>query len=139
MEMEIDPEIAAAMGFSSFGGPSKKRKFDADEAVTRANQNPSAREEPQHNTESDSHRPMSDATRQRAERYSTFRQHHANTLCMLTTRQGPARDNITLADGSTMSLQALRRGVRNERGDVAYFLPSFLEDPWEKLKSKKTK
>ncbi|KAL1582779.1 hypothetical protein WHR41_08341 [Cladosporium halotolerans] len=121
MEMEIDPEIAAAMGFSSFGGPSKKRKLDADEAVTRANQNPSAMEEPQHNTESDSHGPISDATRQRAEGL------------------GPTRDNITLADESTMSLQALRRGVRNERGDVAYFLPSFLEDPWEKLKSKKTK
>lgn len=30
-------------------------------------------------------------------------------------------------------LQALRKGVRDERGDVAYFLPSFVEDPWEKL------
>lgn len=45
----------------------------------------------------------------------------------------PAHDNITLADGSVMSLQALRRGIRNERGDMAYFLPSFLEDPWEEL------
>ena len=42
-------------------------------------------------------------------------------------------DNITLADGSVMSLQALRRGIRNERGDMAYFLPSFLEDPWKEL------
>ena len=45
----------------------------------------------------------------------------------------PAHDNITLADGSVMSLQALRRGIRNERGDMAYFLPSFLEDPWKEL------
>lgn len=44
---------------------------------------------------------------------------------------------IKLADGTTMNLQALRRGVRNERGDMAYFLPSFLEDPWEKLVAKK--
>ena len=33
--MEIDPEIAAAMGFGSFGG-SQKRKFGADEAFTNA-------------------------------------------------------------------------------------------------------
>jgi len=30
-------------------------------------------------------------------------------------------------------LQALRKGVKNERGDVAYFLPSFIEDPWKVL------
>jgi hypothetical protein len=35
-----------------------------------------------------------------------------------------------------MSSQALRRGIRNERGDMAYFLPSFLEDPWAKLAAK---
>jgi hypothetical protein len=31
-------------------------------------------------------------------------------------------------------LSALRQGVKNERGDTAYFLPSFVEDPWEQLK-----
>jgi hypothetical protein len=25
----------------------------------------------------------------------------------------------------------LRKGVRNAQGDVAYFIPSFVEDPWE--------
>ena len=34
-EMEIDPEIAAMMGFGSFGG-NKKRKFGADDAFTNA-------------------------------------------------------------------------------------------------------
>lgn len=34
-DMEIDPEIAAMMGFGSFGA-SKKRKFGADEAFTDA-------------------------------------------------------------------------------------------------------
>lgn len=52
---------------------------------------------------------------------------------LITGPSAPAHDNITLADGSVMSLQALRRGVRNERGDMAYFLPSFLEDPWRDL------
>lgn len=34
-DMEIDPEIAAMMGFGSFGG-NKKRKFGADNAFTNA-------------------------------------------------------------------------------------------------------
>ena len=36
------------------------------------------------------------------------------------------------------SLQAYRQGVRNEKGDMVYFLPSFLEDPWEKLEKGNT-
>jgi len=40
MDMDIDPEIAAAMGFGSFGGASKKRKFGADDAFTSASQEP---------------------------------------------------------------------------------------------------
>ena len=58
----------------------------------------------------------------------------ANRVSIATaSAPAPAHDNITLADGSVLSLQALRRGVRNERGDMAYFLPSFLEDPWKEL------
>ncbi|KAK8183257.1 hypothetical protein IWZ00DRAFT_547072 [Phyllosticta capitalensis] len=30
-------------------------------------------------------------------------------------------------------LHALRNGIRNENGDIAYFLPSFIEDPWAHL------
>ncbi|KAF1356214.1 hypothetical protein BDV97DRAFT_365001 [Delphinella strobiligena] len=30
-------------------------------------------------------------------------------------------------------LAALRRGIKNARGDMAYFLPSFIEDPWNGL------
>jgi hypothetical protein len=43
-DMEIDPEIAAMMGFGSFGG-NKKRKFGADEAFTDAQ--PAKTQEPQ--------------------------------------------------------------------------------------------
>lgn len=35
-------------------------------------------------------------------------------------------------------LAAYRRGVKNERGDMAYFLPSFLEDPWKDLRKSKS-
>lgn len=45
MEMEIDPEIAAQMGFSSFGGTTK-RKFAADEAFTDVQQDAPAAREP---------------------------------------------------------------------------------------------
>ena len=31
-------------------------------------------------------------------------------------------------------LRALQHGVVNGAGDTAYFLPSFVEDPWERLK-----
>lgn len=36
---------------------------------------------------------------------------------------------------SADELHALRRGVKNTRGDTMYFLPSFIEDPWAELKA----
>jgi len=45
-DMEIDPEIAAMMGFGSFGG-SKKRKFGADDAFTGAQPAGGRTQEPQ--------------------------------------------------------------------------------------------
>jgi hypothetical protein len=38
---------------------------------------------------------------------------------------------------STAELNALRFGVRNAGGDNAYFLPNFIEDPWEVLNGEK--
>lgn len=35
---------------------------------------------------------------------------------------------------SRAELNALRNGVQAENGDTAYFLPSFVEDPWARLK-----
>ncbi|KAF2799435.1 hypothetical protein K505DRAFT_321142 [Melanomma pulvis-pyrius CBS 109.77] len=34
---------------------------------------------------------------------------------------------------SETELYALRRGIKDDAGDTAYFLPSFVEDPWENL------
>ncbi|GAB7323270.1 hypothetical protein MBLNU13_g05749t2 [Cladosporium sp. NU13] len=119
--MEIDPEIAAMMGFGSFG-VSKKRKFGADEAFTDAQPASGKAQEPQQVVSNANAVPVAGA-----------RSRPINTPVADTTR-----DDITLADGSTMSSQALRRGIRNERGDTAYFLPSFLEDPWAKLVAKQS-
>ena len=30
-------------------------------------------------------------------------------------------------------LEAYRKGIKDKNGDLAYFLPSFIEDPWTKL------
>jgi hypothetical protein len=46
-DMEIDPEIAAMMGFESFGG-NKKRKFGADDAFRNAQPAGGRSQEPQH-------------------------------------------------------------------------------------------
>ena len=35
---------------------------------------------------------------------------------------------------SGYNFAALRRGVRNQNGDVAYYLHSFVEDPWKELR-----
>ena len=35
----------------------------------------------------------------------------------------------------TPNQQAYRHGIKNDQGDMAYFLPSFIEDPWKELKS----
>ncbi|GAB7344395.1 hypothetical protein MBLNU457_2251t1 [Dothideomycetes sp. NU457] len=54
----------------------------------------------------------------------------ATTLSMATAsdKSGASRTN-----GPPQ--QAYRYGVKNEHGDMAYFLPSFLEDPWEELRT----
>ncbi|KAG8623255.1 hypothetical protein KVT40_008231 [Elsinoe batatas] len=43
-------------------------------------------------------------------------------------------ENASPVDMAAYSLQDLRHGVKNEHGDVVYFLPSFLEDPWVGLR-----
>ncbi|KAG8528333.1 uncharacterized protein KY384_007251 [Bacidia gigantensis] len=35
-----------------------------------------------------------------------------------------------------LDLPALRRGVKMENGDIAYYDPSFIEDPWARLRAK---
>lgn len=138
MEMEIDPEIAAQMGFGSFGGASKKRKFNPDDAFTGATN--SNIQEPQQFASKANAVPVAES-RPRKNDDTLAAGECAMSACSSPPQKSDmrldnARDNLVLSDGTTVNLQALRRGVRNERGDMAYFLPSFLEDPWEKLKSK---
>lgn len=127
-DMEIDPALAAAMGFSGFGTQpnNKKRKFNTNEGfvdpeignatlkgkgkgATGANNVPVGKPKPR------------DAT---------------SVVEEPDVKAAFAAPNASASTtGEKPSLEALRHGVVDGRGDMAYFLPSFLEDPWKGLKA----
>ena len=49
----------------------------------------------------------------------------------LPTEPTASIPSIPLGTFGCEDTHVLRKGVRNAQGDVAYFLPSFVEDPWE--------
>lgn len=119
-DFEIDPAIAAAMGFSGFGTqPNKKRKFNANEgfvdpeigkagkAATGANNMPVRQSKIANPAEDEPKSIVPEAT---------------------------TSDHAASGQNEKPSLEALRQGVPNQRGDMVYFLPSFIEDPWTNLK-----
>ncbi|OCL14050.1 hypothetical protein AOQ84DRAFT_281925 [Glonium stellatum] len=180
--MEINLEIAAAMGFSSFGNQlsNKKRKFNPDDAFVDTS-----------NTNSSSTGANSMQLGVRRKEILNISALHSSQLggnggidgkanpgvkgkqkqsgpsglvqflargealkqdVLASENGGFGMKNITTSPPSASSLpnkstpsipsippgntgrddmHALRKGVRNVQGDVAYFLPSFVEDPWE--------
>lgn len=130
-DMDIDPAIAQAMGFSGFGMQgSKKRKHGA--------------------AADDDHFSFVDARRSNA---ATGANATAHSLAggnhkqpdkvaaeAMETETGRRQANATTsaldAEGKP-TLDALRRGVRNAEGDMVYFLPSFIEDPWSGLEGRR--
>ena len=197
----VDPEIAAAMGFSSFGSKAKnkRRRPDFDEelsAATRVGKSPkigptsdgSRGEEilesaPSSTVAQDptADQAMTSSTADEVEPRESIYQRIPDTpnKAMPTQRkQHPApgglaaflQRGLALPDGPDLSaeqttenvaesavpplelpksileksleelspqdLGVLARGVPNEIGDVVYFQMNFLEDPWEKLRSR---
>jgi hypothetical protein len=141
-ELEIDPEIAAAMGFGGFGSQTKqKRKFDPHDgfvdpslanasSATGANSLPT-REMKVQRTAPDADVPVppvgddgpsSDATVETGSSRQQQQQHQQAT---------PDYDPRTM---ESPGFDALRDGVRNAAGDMVCFLPSFVEDPWAGLR-----
>lgn len=116
---EVDPAIAAAMGFSGFGSKPKKRKYNdyfVDPSITNAASATGANGVP---------------TREKPKK--------ADEVQSLPHSAEKADENgvgDVPADRTPSSLAQLRHGVRNQNGDIAYFLPSFIEDPWARLKAK---
>lgn len=132
-DFEIDPAIAAAMGFSNFGSASnKKRKFNDNDGFVDPD---IAKGGPQGT--SANNLPI-------GERKPTVRAAESVATSSSSTSQVPFRTeqpkqmesmaHETDSDGKP-TLQALKNGIRNEKGDLAIFLPSFIEDPWKGLKA----
>ncbi|GAB1739703.1 hypothetical protein NU219Hw_g4645t1 [Hortaea werneckii] len=130
-DFDIDPAIAEAMGFSGFGTQpgGKKRKFDGGDAFV----DPTIKKQ----TEAPASSGLAGAAKganntplgQRSalggvENVASASEAHAN--------QGAGAGDIS----GRPDLQALRYGVKNDKGDTAYFLPSFIEDPWKGLEPK---
>nr|POE74407.1 hypothetical protein CFP56_67758 [Quercus suber] len=118
-EFEVDPAIAEAMGFSAFGmQSSKKRKVDQDPAG-------GSQASRVHGNGANS-LPLGTRIAPRPEPA-------AETTETTETTKTNANSNLRPSEAP---LGALRRGVKNERGDMVYFLPSFLEDPWKRLRQR---
>ncbi|CAO2654250.1 Nn.00g109830.m01.CDS01 [Neocucurbitaria sp. VM-36] len=163
---EDDVDIAAAMGFASFGG-TKKRKFDhtnspkakvessgANSTKLGMRTKKTAGEEAIENPfteqveQSQSHPPTSNAnsSTQEVTANSGLAAFLARGQALpenpSITHRPSAEEDLSTTDMvsfggppiSRAELNALRFGVQNERGDTAYFLPSFVEDPWDKLR-----
>lgn len=152
-------DVAALMGFSSFGAkpnpPSKKRKLDQLAASRTGAQSGSGSNsmplgQPRGQTrEADGG--LGDFNKQQGGAFEDHVQ-SVETAGTLEIRKGKkAGDPMegagampTSAMGSLAGLragklqdnydwQSLKRGIRNERGDVAYYDASFVEDPWRHL------
>lgn len=150
-DFEVDPALAAAMGFAGFGTqPSNlphKRKFASHDAFvdphitaaasfgTGANILPTrdlktVRIVPEAGRQAEgsslaASRAQSDGGGGEGGEggvvYAQQQQQQQPVIC-----SGPQKDDCP-------SLELLRYGVRNTKGDMVYFLPSFLEDPWAGL------
>jgi hypothetical protein len=191
-EMEMDDEVAAAMGFSSFGG-TKKRKFDqasspkakldasganmtrlgvrpkivaeeedvGPDAVTETVEDTEATDPAGSASQSESHPPASDT---KSKSNIKHKQPTATGLAAFLSRghalpdkspavnatphpltdvpvvqADPAMSEMVSFGGAPISraeVNTLRKGVRDGNGHTAYFLPSFVEDPWEKTKDR---
>lgn len=155
----VAADMAAAMGFSSFGG-NKKRKFDASNspksqpAGKGANSIPlGVRTKTSEHEGDDSVLQSTEAPKPKGKQ----KQPPTSALADFLARgqvleaekyanpkpsipSGHVQEDVsskTVSFGGPAipqaELDALRRGVSNEDGDMVYFQPSFVEDPWEKL------
>lgn len=148
----IDPAMAAMMGFQSFGGPQKaKRRKIEDHAstvpATAANETPIATRAGTSTQGDQVNNTTTNQTASRATPTSNQRKQPALTGLAAFLQHGqnlpdPPADAVqesstathkaatTAAPGMSPELTAYRWGVPNTNGDMIYFLPSFIEDPW---------
>lgn len=147
-EFEIDPGLAASMGFSSFGNSSKKRKYN-DEAVTDITPAHGKVKQPQGASSGrganitplgNRKGPAAPGQEQEPNEKLEFKARSAPIVSHGETKLGDAATSShdrELPTQGTPEFGAYRNGVRQPNGDIAYFLPSFIEDPWAHFKKKK--
>lgn len=171
-DIEIDPAIAEAMGFSSFGG-TKRRKFNHDAAtidpdITKphpsgANTAPlgsrsnidhgidlpqrseySNYQDPGRSMPPQTYQQVFDLAKRPPKPEKSPATHKPRDFEKSIESQNAETNSPTTAfptgvpkgffDKLTWKeLEQFRKGVKDENGDIAYFLPSFIEDPWAKL------
>jgi hypothetical protein len=169
MDDEEDMDIAAAMGFGSFGG-AKKRKYDQTNSPkakpaasgantaqlgvrTRKTEDDGFKDDhmeavleeipisgpPTHKPKKAQKPPAATGLADFLARAQTLPDKPPNVPEKVPTPRdsGSSATEMVSFGGPSISkaeLNALRFGVRNEQGDMAYFLPNFVEDPWESIK-----
>jgi hypothetical protein len=146
---DLDPALAAAMGFSSFGGaPNKRRKVtnDGDGFIDPEISKIASVPTRPPGTGANSVMP---GTRRPAPvtQASTSTMAGSGPAVSTGAEADAAQTHISEAPTSTITinsaardsddLAALRNGVRNAQGDMAFFKPSFLEDPWRDFREPK--
>jgi hypothetical protein len=161
-----DVDIAAAMGFGAFGG-TKKRKYDhtnspkAKVDASGANSTQlGMRTKKIASEDTTEAQDVDEASSRVDETSNNAKPQAAKGLAQFLARgqslpnKPPSAGEISSAAKtdspstvkkvsfggpsiSTAELNALRFGVKNEDGDTAYFLPNFIEDPWEVLKRRR--
>lgn len=146
MDEEEDIDIAAAMGFGSFGS-TKKRKFEHTTspraAVDASGANSTQLDIRAGKSENTSDEVPADSEAQESERRAaTGSSAHFTNVPSAAAATGDHYYNDTTAletvsfGGPPITkreLNALKFGVSNSEGDMAYFLPNFVEDPWARL------
>lgn len=141
-DLEIDPAIAEAMGFTSFGSKRRKHAARADDAFI----DDSGNQIPASTGANDiplGARVVSSASAEKAQEQGNTEGLAASTARIEDTQNEQPRavearaevqeDNWTPGFPAPQELAALRRGVKNARGDMVVFMPSFIEDPWKGL------
>ena len=164
-EIEVDPDMAAmGFNFSSFGAaPSaKKRKYNHNDAVVDVPSNapsipnPSIRgsnalplgqrrerkdSAPVSGSGGDSVEAIVEASENASEAADVagarapLPPHHSAATASILKEWDVATQGAR--QYSAAELAALREGVVTANGHIAYFLPSFVEDPWKKVESRR--
>jgi hypothetical protein len=142
-DLEIDPAIAEAMGFTSFGSKRRKHTARADDAFV----DDSSTQIPASTGANDiplGARPVKSITTETVQEQGNTESEATSTARVEETQKEQPQamdtrveevqtDNWTPGFPPPQELSALRRGVKNARGDMVVFMPSFIEDPWKGL------